>query len=386
MSRYGAIAVVVWTSLKIRRASSDARVVWFYLLTSEHPIPGVVVGGPATHAERLEWTTDRFRGALAELEQLGFRIRVDLEGRLVWLPNAVKKYQPPSNASQILAWARAWDTVPESPVKAELLEALREVCAPFEGKALNQRRGAVLAPFDKLFGVASRAVRGVPEDPPQAGPRGVLGGGQGVCEDQDQDQDQDREALSVAVPDPRDPDALRDDVRDLVGRAVDCATAAPAAGDDRDPRSSLIAAIVARHVEAHEALRVELDDPVSRLRSPTVERAVASALAAYKDIEAAARDCEVVLTSGIAEARRRHADGEVPALKFFNEGAWRRMAKTLELAVAGARRGPVRAEDARPAISKFVPDPPIPAELRATTEDARAARLALGFEAEAKAS
>jgi hypothetical protein len=61
---------------------------------------------------------------LIEIEKV---LSIRREGRLTWLPNALK-YQPPSNPNAVRCWGKSWDDVPECSIKTELWQALKIAC------------------------------------------------------------------------------------------------------------------------------------------------------------------------------------------------------------------------------------------------------------------
>jgi uncharacterized phage protein (TIGR02220 family) len=170
MSKYRPIDVRVWNDRKFLALSSDARLLWLFLLTtpSTLSIPGVVIGGEAALAEQLGTVPSLLRERFRELVKVGLSVRN--EGRLTWLPNALK-YQPPHNPNQVKAWAKAWDDVPEGPLKREIWEALRVAC-----KSWSQLFARL---FAEPFHVCS--ANGSPN-----------GSGNRSTQDQEQDQDQEQ--------------------------------------------------------------------------------------------------------------------------------------------------------------------------------------------------
>jgi uncharacterized phage protein (TIGR02220 family) len=169
VSKYRPIDVRVWNDRKFLALSSDARLLWLFLLTtpSTLSIPGVVIGGEAALAEQLGTVPSLLRERFRELVKVGLSVRN--EGRLTWLPNALK-YQPPHNPNQVKAWAKAWDDVPEGPLKREIWEALKVAC-----KSWSQL-------FARLFA-----------EPFQVCSANGSANGSGNRYTQDQEQDQDQE-------------------------------------------------------------------------------------------------------------------------------------------------------------------------------------------------
>lgn len=145
---YRAIDLRIWGDERVRKLSRpppNGRDCWLYLLTARESIviPGVIPAGAAAMAETLRWEVEGFRAAFAEVEREGLA-KADWDAPLVWVPKALK-YNPPHTPNVVLAWARAWDDVPECELKAQILQALSELVAGFgEGfrKAFAESFGA----------------------------------------------------------------------------------------------------------------------------------------------------------------------------------------------------------------------------------------------------
>ena len=127
MSRYRPVDVRIWNDRKFLSLSTDARMLWVFLLTTpiSLPIPGVVVGGDGAIADQLGLDPEGLGELFGELFGKGLSIR--RQGRLIWLPNALK-YQPPQNPNQIKGWSKTWEDIPECELKAEIWHALKIAC------------------------------------------------------------------------------------------------------------------------------------------------------------------------------------------------------------------------------------------------------------------
>jgi len=125
MARFRKVDPRLWGDSKFLALTDDARMAWIYLLTtpSHTAIPGVIVGGAASHAEILRWSPERFREGFAELSARGLANH-DLIARVIWLPKAIK-YNEPENPNVVIGWSKAWPEVPECPLKHEVWLALR---------------------------------------------------------------------------------------------------------------------------------------------------------------------------------------------------------------------------------------------------------------------
>ena len=130
MAKYRPIDLRIWSDRKFMSLSDEARLLWVFLLTapSSLPIPGVLIGGPATFAERLGWDVERYGERFREVAESGIGVRS--QGQVVWLRNALK-YQPPANPNVVIGWAKTWDDIPEVPLKHEIWQALKIACKPW---------------------------------------------------------------------------------------------------------------------------------------------------------------------------------------------------------------------------------------------------------------
>lgn len=127
MAKYRQVDTRLWSDRKFLALSDDGRMLWMFLLTAPQtlPIPGVIVGGQAALAEQLGWTVPRLQKGYGELLTKGLAIR--FEGRLTWLPNALK-YQKISGPNALIGMSKVWDDVPECELKTEIWEALKIAC------------------------------------------------------------------------------------------------------------------------------------------------------------------------------------------------------------------------------------------------------------------
>ncbi len=181
--KYRPVSRRLWDDHAFLSLGDDGRLVWLYLLTCPAlPIPGVILGGPAAHAERLGWSTDRYLAGLAEVQRAGIPVRT--EGRLTWLERALH-HQPASNPNTVKGWGRWWCDVPPGPLKAEIWTAVRSGCNGFTDVFFEQ------------FGTVAPSWNGSGNGYPNGLANGSGNGlgnhsGNRLPQDQDQDQDQDQ--------------------------------------------------------------------------------------------------------------------------------------------------------------------------------------------------
>jgi hypothetical protein len=124
---YRKIEVRMWGDEKFRALSAmlpSAQGLWFYLLTGPHTsaIPGVFRAGRAAMAEELEWSTEGFDEAFAELFQQGMA-KADWKAKVVWVPKVIN-CNPPASPNVVKSWGRAWGLLPECDLKREAYESL----------------------------------------------------------------------------------------------------------------------------------------------------------------------------------------------------------------------------------------------------------------------
>jgi len=136
MARYRPVDVRLWNDRRFLVLPDDLKLLWMFLLStpSTLAIPGVIVGGPASLAEQMGWTTERFTQGLHGLFDRGMKLR--FEGRVIWLSNALK-YQRPDSPNALRGWAKCWDDIPEGDLKEKIWDALRIACKS-KGKARSK--------------------------------------------------------------------------------------------------------------------------------------------------------------------------------------------------------------------------------------------------------
>lgn len=131
MAKYRPVDIRLWSDRKFLALGDQGRLLWVFLMTtpSALPIPGVIVAGDAALAEQLGWSPERFTERFRELFDVGLSVR--REGRVTWLPNALK-YQPPHNPNAVKCWAGVWDDVPECSLKHDIWQALKIACKSWD--------------------------------------------------------------------------------------------------------------------------------------------------------------------------------------------------------------------------------------------------------------
>ena len=176
----------LWTDQKFLSLGNDGRMLWLFLLTTRFAvniIPGVIIAGDGAIAEDLDWKPARLRAAFADLSDRGMSIRRD--GRLIWLPNALKHQKIPGPRS-VVGIGKVWGDVPDGELKLEILAALAEKCSTW-----SVVFGEVFAKH--LPAIQGKGIgKGIPNPTPQ-----VEGNGSTQEQYQEQKQDQEQEEYSA---------------------------------------------------------------------------------------------------------------------------------------------------------------------------------------------
>lgn len=152
-----------WRDAWFRPLPDELKLLYLYLSTAPTTgaIPGVVLGGPHSHAEAMIWPGERF---IAQADQLA-AVLVDDEpllvhdwtAQLAWLPIETD-FDLPYNASILVAWVHFWAELPDSAVRDALHAFLRPRLAPLcERWGQETRHAASLrGGFDVCFPRRSR--------------------------------------------------------------------------------------------------------------------------------------------------------------------------------------------------------------------------------------
>lgn len=179
---YRKVKITMWDDPKFRALSAlppSGQSLFIYLLTSPFTgiIPGLFKAGRAAIAEELGWEVEAFDLALGEALALGM-VKADMQARVFWLPNAAK-HNPPASLNVVKSWVRAFELLPDCPLKWEARESLRAVCygvSKSMGEAFDK---ALPLPKDMPKPLPSGIQRSVSskqvlEDPPLNPPKGIV--------------------------------------------------------------------------------------------------------------------------------------------------------------------------------------------------------------------
>lgn len=148
--RYRAVDVRIWCDKKFRALSPISpcgQGLFLYLLTNPNTnaIPGLYRAGMAAMAEELGWTNEGFIQALNEIIAQGL-VKVDLDARVVFIPNAIK-FNKPQSPNVVRSWALHWDEIPECDLKntayamlKAFIEGLGEAFSKAFSEAINKAK------------------------------------------------------------------------------------------------------------------------------------------------------------------------------------------------------------------------------------------------------
>lgn len=126
MARFRKIDPRIWNDAKFAGLSSEAKLLFLYLLTSPAmTILGALPIRASVVAEELGLDPKRYAIRYEELSQQGM-VEYDDRG-LFWVKNYLK-YNGPDNPKVVISWASALDLLPECSLLESVLEAARNHC------------------------------------------------------------------------------------------------------------------------------------------------------------------------------------------------------------------------------------------------------------------
>lgn len=126
MARFRKIDPRIWNDAKFAGLSSEAKLLFLYLLTSPAmTILGALPIRASAVAEELGLDPKRYAIRYEELSQQGM-VEYDDRG-LFWVKNYLK-YNGPDNPKVVISWASALDLLPECSLLESVLEAARNHC------------------------------------------------------------------------------------------------------------------------------------------------------------------------------------------------------------------------------------------------------------------
>ena len=151
MARYRKVDPRVWDDDTFVDFDDLKRTLWLLLLTGPavDAVPGLQVGGAASLAETLRRPVEPIGERLGELLREGL-VNLDSRARLIRIPNA-PKYNEPDNPNQVTGWFRAWESIPESPLKYDHIDSIREACGVADRRK-SDGKTAFMERFETTFG------------------------------------------------------------------------------------------------------------------------------------------------------------------------------------------------------------------------------------------
>ncbi len=132
-----------WTDSKFRALTTDAQLLWLFLMTGPHThnqLPGLYPIGAGAISDLMSesgepWPTTRVTGALNALHDCGMVFH-EKWPNAIYLPNALR-YNPPDSANNIVGFINPLKDVPHGKAKDMFLLALQEHCK-FRGVTDNE--------------------------------------------------------------------------------------------------------------------------------------------------------------------------------------------------------------------------------------------------------
>lgn len=186
MARYRKIDPRIWNDAKFAALSSEAKLLFLYLLTSPAmTILGALPMRASAVAEELGLDPKRYAIRFEELSRHGM-VEYDERG-LYWVKNFLK-YNAPDNPKVVLSWPSALDLLPECALLADVLEAAQDHC--------SARGDSFLKAYED--GIGNRSRNGISYRMPY--------------KEQEQEQEQKQEQKEVATAPATKPKAKREPV------------------------------------------------------------------------------------------------------------------------------------------------------------------------------
>jgi hypothetical protein len=135
MSKYRKVDVKVWNDMKFNFMSERGKLIFLFLMT--HPNLTMLGAMRATVpglAAEIHIPLDGFQEAFQKVTQKGMA-KYDETSCLIWLPNFLK-YNRPESANVVRSWPKAYDLIPESVLKVEIIQRakgfIQDLSEPFQ--------------------------------------------------------------------------------------------------------------------------------------------------------------------------------------------------------------------------------------------------------------
>lgn len=126
MARYKKIDVRIWNDAKFNALSSDARLIFLFMLTSpQTTMVGAVPVDKHTVSRILKFDEIRYGIGYKQLSEYGM-LEYD-EAGIFWIKNFLK-YNPPENPKVVISWSSLLDLFPECPLLIKIAKSVLRAC------------------------------------------------------------------------------------------------------------------------------------------------------------------------------------------------------------------------------------------------------------------
>lgn len=126
MARYKKIDVRIWNDAKFNALSSDAQLIFLYLLTSpQTTMLGAVPVDKHTVSRILKFDDIRYGIVYKQLSEYGM-LEYD-EAGIFWIKNFLK-YNPPENPKVVISWSSLLDLLPECQLLIKIAKSVLKAC------------------------------------------------------------------------------------------------------------------------------------------------------------------------------------------------------------------------------------------------------------------
>lgn len=171
MARYRNIHCMIWNDDKFPFVSDDCKLVFFHLLTTPYSSPfGLYKASIGALSDEMRWPQKRYEKAFREGFQNGF-FRYDERHHVILLPRFLN-HNPPNNPNVLISWSPMVDELPDSDLKAEWFDILKDLVKGF-GEGFQKALGKAFPKGYAYTGAGAGAVSGAeypPLTPPLGGP------------------------------------------------------------------------------------------------------------------------------------------------------------------------------------------------------------------------
>lgn len=126
MARYKKIDVRIWNDAKFNALSSDARLIFLFMLTSpQTTMVGAVPVDKHTVSRILKFDEIRYGIGYKQLSEYGM-LEYD-EAGIYWIKNFLK-YNPPENPKVVISWSSLLDLFPECQLLIKIAKSVLKAC------------------------------------------------------------------------------------------------------------------------------------------------------------------------------------------------------------------------------------------------------------------